>query len=91
MLAELHCRLVEPLSGTNLPPYLLLFFDQHQICIVPANLQTANVIGRLTTNLGKTLVEKYSEIDSTEIFFKVNKRRPGRCNHCVQVNYFERI
>ena len=42
MLAELHCRLVKPLSGTNLPPYLWLFFDQHQICDVHANLQTAN-------------------------------------------------
>ena len=58
MIAELHCRLVEPLSGTNLPAYLLLFFDQHQICDVHANLQTANVIGKLTTNLGKTLMEK---------------------------------
>ena len=37
---------------------------------VRANLQTANVIGRLTTNLGKTLIEKYSEIDNTEIFLK---------------------
>ena len=69
-IAELHWRLVEPLSGTNLPPYLLLFFDQRQICDVRANLQTANVIGRLTTNFGKTLTEKYSEIDN-----KVNKRR----------------
>ena len=51
-IAELHCRLVEPLSGTNLPPYLLLFFDQRQICHVHTNLQTANVIGKLTTNLG---------------------------------------
>ena len=49
--------IVEPLSGTNLPPYLLLLFDQRQICDVRANLQTANVIGRLTTNLGKTLIE----------------------------------
>ena len=48
----------------------LLFFDQRQICDVRANLQTANVIGRLTTNLGKTLIEKYSEIDNTEIFLK---------------------
>ena len=69
-IAELHRRLVEPLSGTNLPPYLLLFFDQRQICDVRANLQTANVIGRLTKNLGKTLIEKYSEIDNTEIFLK---------------------
>ena len=36
MIGELHCRLVEPLSGTNLPAYLLLFFDQHQICDVHA-------------------------------------------------------
>ena len=35
-----------------------------------AQTWTANVIGRLTTNLGKTLIEKYSEIDSTEIFLK---------------------
>ena len=67
---ELHCRLVKPLSGANLPSYLLLFFDQRQICDVRANLQTTNVIGRLTTNLGKTLIEKYSEIDNTEIFLK---------------------
>ena len=62
--------LVEPLSGTNLPPYLLLFFDQRQICDVHANLQTANVVGMLTTNLRKTLIEKYSEIDNAEIFLK---------------------
>ena len=40
MIVELHCRLVEPLSGTNLPPYLLLFFDQRQICDVRANLNS---------------------------------------------------
>ena len=39
-IAELHCRLVEPLSGTILPPYLLLFFDQRQICDVRANLNS---------------------------------------------------
>ena len=70
----MHCRITlqacGTLSGTNLPPYLLLLFDQRQICDVRANLQTANVIGRLTTNLGKTLIEKYSEIDNTEIFLK---------------------
>ena len=26
--------------------------------------------GKLTTNLGNTLIEKYSEIDNTGIFFK---------------------
>ena len=53
-IAELHCRIVEPLSDTNLPPYLLLLFDQRQICDVRANLQTANVIGRQVDNkLGK--------------------------------------
>ena len=57
-------------GGTNLSPYLLLLFDQHQICDVHANFQTAKVIGKLTTNLGKTLIEKYSEIDNTEIVLK---------------------
>ena len=52
----------------NIPLYLLQFFDQCQTCDVHANLQTANVIGKLTTNLGNTLIEKYSEIGNTGIF-----------------------
>ena len=70
----MHCRIALQACGTTewhkLPPYLLLLFDQRQICDVCATLQTANVIGRLTTNLEKTLIEKYSEIDNTEIFLK---------------------
>ena len=50
------------MSEINIPPYLLQFFDQRQSCNVLANLQTANVIGKLTTNLENTLIEKYSEI-----------------------------
>ena len=69
MIAGLHCRLVESVSGTNLPAYLLLFFDQHQICDVHANLQAANVIGKLRTSLRKTLMEKLV-FDNTEIFLK---------------------
>ena len=56
------CRITLQACGTTewnkFTAYLLLFFDQHQICDVHANLQTANVIGKLTTNLGKTLMEK---------------------------------
>ena len=72
----MHCRITLEACGTTewhkftLIFIELLFFDQRQICDVRANLQTANVIGRLTTNLGKTLIEKYSEIDNTEIFLK---------------------
>ena len=54
----------------QIPPYLLLLFDQRQICDVRATFAKARLIGRLTTNLGKTLIEKYSEIDNTEIFLK---------------------
>ena len=67
-IAELHCRLVKPLSEINIPPYLLQFFDQRQSCDVHANLQTANMIGKLTTNLENTLIEEYSEIDNTGTF-----------------------
>ena len=68
-IAELHFKLVEPLSGTNLPPYLLLFFDQRQICDVRANLNSKRD-RQVDNKLGKNAIEKYSEIDSTEIFLK---------------------
>ena len=57
--------------------YCTEFFDQRQSCDVHANLQTANVIGKLTTNLGDTLIEKYSEIDNTETFLKQTNDGPG--------------
>ena len=76
----MHCRITLQACGTTewykFTSIFIVIFDQRQICDVRANLQTANVIGRLTTNLEKTLIENYSEIDNTEIFLiKVNKRR----------------
>ena len=69
---------MEQLIEINIPPQLLQFFDQRQSCDVHANLQTANVTGKLKTNLGNTLIEKYSEIGNTGIFLKQTNDEPGR-------------
>ena len=72
----MHCRITLEACGTTewhkfTPIFIVILWSTPNLRRSrKLELQTANVIGGLTANLGKTLIEKYSEIDNTEIFLK---------------------